>query len=90
MTRDVVVTSLSESVATVHKRIRGRPFSALPVLDEHGRLVGSVTVASLTDAIDSSPIRTELALAVSISESAPLIDAIVDDERPRHLPLVRP
>jgi CIC family chloride channel protein len=87
MTRDVVVSSLSESVSTVRERLRASSFSALPVLDEHARIVGSVTLDSLTTDDDRSPLRARMEPAVSISESAPLIDAIVtmNDRAVRHV-----
>ncbi len=87
MTRDPVSARLGEAAAAVVARVAQREFSEVPVLDAAGALAGTLTRADLERLAADATVDAAVRPAVTVAESAPLIDAIVrmNDRAVRHL-----
>ncbi len=87
MTADVVVARVDESVAAVRERARGGRFTALPVIDARGGLVGEVLVAALDG---DGGIAARVQGVERIERDEPLLRAVVrmTDLGRRHLVVV--
>ncbi|MFO0604809.1 MAG: chloride channel protein [Polyangiales bacterium] len=87
MTRGVVTGRLGEAAATLRARVGAREFSEIPVVDDAGALAGAIPRALLVPLAPDAPIDGAVRGAVTIAESAPLIDAVVrmNERAARHL-----